>query len=112
MKKSTSIVAVLLTISLALCSASTLWATDVGSATSAISQMTEKANAVADMAEKININTASTETLSQIPGLDSLASKITSYRDANGSFSGLTDLLNVDGINEALLEKITPFLTL
>lgn len=65
------------------------------------------------MGDKIDINSASSDTLAKIPGVGSeLGSAITNYRDTNGKFSAITDLLNIDGIDAGLLEKITPFLTL
>lgn len=86
-----------------------LWAASTDSATSSISDIASQASS---LAKTLNINTATTEQLSSIPGLSSLASAITSYRDANGTFSSLKDLLNIDGIDASLLEKITPFLSL
>lgn len=70
-------------------------------------------NTVAQVAgDTLNINTATTEQLAKVPGLSSLASAITSYRDSNGLFSSISDLTNIDGIDTSLLEKITPFLSL
>ncbi len=108
MKKSI-ITAGIIAAALTLCSAPALWASSADSTLSSVTDMASKASSVA---EKLNINTASTEALSKIPGLSTIAEKITSYREANGAFSSLTDLLNIDGIDSSLLEKITPFLSL
>jgi competence ComEA-like helix-hairpin-helix protein len=63
--------------------------------------------------DKININEASIESLSKIPGLDSkVGEAIAAYRDANGAFKSLSELANIDGIDASLLEKIKPFLSL
>lgn len=79
--------------------------------------MTDKAKEVSAMAENgslsemMDINNATPEMLSSIPGIGpQLSEAITAYRDANGSFSEIKDLLNVEGIDMALLEKIKPFL--
>lgn len=80
----------------------------------ALSGLAEKAGAMAEsgnLGELFNINNASTEMLSQIPGIgEKLGQAITAYRDANGPFNEIKDLLNVDGIDMSLLEKIKPFL--
>ena len=79
-------------------------------AASAMSGMTEKA---AGMMDKININTASIESLSQIPGLSpKIGEAIAAYRDASGSFKSVSDLINIEGIDAGLLEKIKPFLSI
>jgi len=60
---------------------------------------------------KININTADSSTLEQLPGIGpTTAGKIIAYRDANGPFSDPAQLLNIPGIGEkkliALLEYV------
>jgi len=84
-----------------------------------IAAMADKATEVSAMAEKgsltemFNLNSATPEMLSSIPGIGpKLGEAITAYRDANGSFSQIKDLLNVEGIDASLLEKIKPFLKL
>ena len=78
-----------------------------------VSAMVEKAGAVANMADKININTASIEMLAKIPGIGpTISSAIETYRNANGAFKSLNDLTNVEGIDADLLEKIKPFLSI
>ncbi len=65
------------------------------------------------LGEKININTASTEMISKIPGIGpQLGEAITTYRELNGNFSAVKDLLNVDGMDGTLFEKIEPFLSI
>ncbi len=66
-----------------------------------------------DMMEKININTASLDSLTSIPGMPAEVGKaIEAYRNAHGSFKSLAELANVDGLDASLLEKIKPFLTI
>lgn len=63
--------------------------------------------------DKININTASVETLSKTPGLDpKIGEAIAAYREANGAFKSFSDFAKIDGIDASLLEKIKPFLSL
>jgi len=97
---------------LVVCStgASTLMASGGSEATSAMSGM---AGTTAGMMEELNINTASIDSLSQIPGLSpKIGEAIAAYRDANGAFKSVSDLINVEEIDAGLLEKIKPFLTI
>ncbi|MDA2917940.1 ComEA family DNA-binding protein [Desulfobacterota bacterium AH_259_B03_O07] len=63
-------------------------------------------------AAKININTASVEQLVELPGIgESTASKIVAYREQNGGFKTIDDLLNVKGIGERKYEKMKSLIT-
>lgn len=56
---------------------------------------------------KLNINTASVSALSQVKGIGNhLATKIVHYREKNGPFQSISDLLQVPGIKAAKLAKI------
>lgn len=62
----------------------------------------------------ININTASAEELSeQLTGIgEKRAQAIVAYREANGPFSSIEQLLDIKGVGEKLLEKNRERLTL
>ena len=62
---------------------------------------------------KININTATAEQLTLLPGIGEVtANAIVAYRTANGNFASDEDILNVKGIGEKTLEKIKDFIVL
>ena len=55
---------------------------------------------------KINLNKATVEELSQLKGIGmNYAKRIVQYRDKNGPFKHVEDLLNVQGIGPKTLEK-------
>jgi competence protein ComEA len=61
----------------------------------------------ADDSNKIYINTASEQEISQLPGIGKTkAQAIIAYREEHGPFQKAEDLLNVTGIGEKTLEKI------
>jgi competence protein ComEA len=63
--------------------------------------------------DKININRASVEELQALSGIGpSKAENIIKYREENGKFKELNELLNVNGIGEKTLENIKDKLTL
>lgn len=59
----------------------------------------------------ININTASIETLSTLPGIGAvLAGRIVAYREEFGPFLHPEGIQAVPGIGEKMYEKIKPFI--
>ena len=55
----------------------------------------------------ININTADAETLKTLPGIgETKAADIVAYRESNGSFSSIEDIMNVSGIGESTFNRI------
>jgi competence protein ComEA len=61
---------------------------------------------------KVNINTATVEELTTLSGIGpSKANAIIEYRDENGLFKSVDELLNVAGIGEKSLEKILDDIT-
>ncbi|HEY5729490.1 MAG TPA: ComEA family DNA-binding protein [Anaerolineales bacterium] len=60
----------------------------------------------------IDINTASTFELDTLPGIGpTLAQRIVEYRDTNGPFSSIDDLLNVSGIGPVNIERFKDLIT-
>jgi len=62
--------------------------------------------------ELININTASLEELDSLPGIGpSIAQRIIDYRDTNGPFATIEDILNVSGIGPSTFDQIKELIT-
>jgi competence protein ComEA len=60
----------------------------------------------------IDVNRASAADLQSVPGIGkSLAQRIVDFRDKNGPFGKVEDLLKVQGIGEKSLERLRPYLT-
>lgn len=61
----------------------------------------------------ININTATIEELKSLPGIgETYALRIVEYREANGKFNSVEELVHVKGIGKRTLDKIKPFIKL
>ncbi|MGN0383598.1 MAG: helix-hairpin-helix domain-containing protein [Eubacterium sp.] len=61
----------------------------------------------------ININTASAEELMTLPGIGKVkAEAIISYRETNGNFTSVKDIMNVTGIKEGAYNKIADMITI
>lgn len=67
---------------------------------------------IIEKSNKININTASQEELTTLPGIGvAKAQKIIAYRQQNGSFSKIEDIMKISGIKEGLFNKISENIT-
>lgn len=62
--------------------------------------------------DKIDINHAPAEAFAVLPGIgDILAERIVTYREENGPFQSVDDLLKVEGIGDSKLNAIREYLT-
>lgn len=65
------------------------------------------------ISSQVNINTASIADLDSLPGIGEVkAQAIFSYRQNNGLFTALEDLMKVDGISQSLFEDLKDLITL
>ncbi|MFR2555019.1 MAG: ComEA family DNA-binding protein, partial [Clostridium sp.] len=59
-----------------------------------------------------NLNTASAEQLMKLSGIgESKAAQIISYREKNGAFKKIEDIMNITGIKEGVFGKIKDDIT-
>jgi competence protein ComEA len=70
------------------------------------------ARAKATAASPVNLNSASAPQLQTLPGVGpSTAQRIVEYRQKNGSFKKIEELMNVKGIGEKSFLKLKPLIT-
>ena len=70
------------------------------------------ADAAEAQTKPVDLNAAGETELQAVPGIGkSLATRIVQFREKNGAFKSVDDLLKVQGIGEKSLEKLRPFLT-
>ncbi len=66
-----------------------------------------------DAFDRININTASSDQLQTLPGIGPvLAERIIKYREAHGPFATIDELVKIQGIGDATLERIRPLVAI
>ena len=69
-------------------------------------------NSENNLVGKININLATQEELQTLPGIgSSKAQDIINYRNENGKFTSIEEIINVSGIGESLFDKIKENIT-
>jgi len=74
---------------------------------------TDERGITLENSSRININTASLAELDRLPGIGEVkAQAILDYRQQNGLFTALEDLMKVEGISQTLFEKIQALITL
>ena len=62
--------------------------------------------------EKVDLNTATVEQLTALPGVGpTLAARIVEHREKAGQFSSPEELMNVKGIGEKNFQKIEQYVT-
>jgi len=67
----------------------------------------------AEEEDKINLNTASAQELTSLPGIgEVLAARIVAYREEHGPFQTLDDIMQVSGIGSKVVEEIRDLATL
>ena len=66
----------------------------------------------ATAAAPVNLNTATAEQLATIPGVGpKMAERIIDYRQKNGGFKKVEDLMNVSGVGEKSFLRMKPLIT-
>lgn len=69
-------------------------------------------SAKADTAAPLDLNTATAAQLEALPGIGpATAKRILEYREKNGSFKKIEELMNVTGIGEKSFLKLKPLIT-
>ena len=70
------------------------------------------ATAAGDPQARINVNTATAEELEGLPGIgEVIAARIIAYREQNGPFRSVDDLIHVQGISDQTIDKFRDLAT-
>lgn len=84
----------------------------LSAATSAAQDTTRRTSAAASASAPVNLNTATAAQLETLPGIGkATAERILEYRQKNGSFKKVEDLMNVRGVGEKSFLKLKPLVT-
>ena len=90
-----------------------LAATAAGAQEKAPAPAKASSSAKASPSSPVNLNTATQAQLETLPGIGAKAAqRILEYRQKNGNFKKLEDLMNVKGIGEKAFLKLKPLLTI
>jgi competence protein ComEA len=69
-------------------------------------------DAAEDSRARININTATTKELEALPGVGEVtAARIAAYREQNGPFRSVDDLIHVQGISDGTIDEFRDLVT-
>ena len=80
--------------------------------TVAAAQSKAPAKAAPAPATIVNLNTATASQIATLPGIgETAAQRIIEYRDKNGGFKKVEELMNVKGIGEKSFLKLKPLVT-
>ena len=75
----------------------------------AASPSKEKARASSD--NPVDINEATAESLTSVPGIGKItAERIVEWRETNGPFRRIEDLIKVKGIGDKMFDKLRPYI--
>jgi competence protein ComEA len=83
-----------------------------GAAALSAGEQTSPAPKAAGAAALVNLNTATATQIATLPGIgEKAAQRIIEYRDKNGGFKKVEELMNVKGIGEKSFLKLKPLIT-
>jgi competence protein ComEA len=71
-------------------------------------ETSKKSAAAAEL--RVDLNTATGEELTALPGIgDTVSARIVTYRNKNGRFTKVEELMNVKGIGEKTFLRLRPY---
>ncbi len=83
-----------------------------GTAVTAVQDKAPAAKAAPAAVSVVNLNTATAVQIATLPGIgEKTAQRIIEYRDKNGGFKKVEELMNVKGLGEKTFLKLKPLLT-